>query len=243
VLLTTQALPLVIACSIAAPSASAAPAPIYGFPSMGENCENPHTCGFACGPCSSCPNDGPDLRKRQRGFGLIEIEIRDAVTGEPVPHAGISVELTAPRTPPEGARPGRPDVRPQKPARFAASADAKGKISAVLRVGTWSGHAGRGEPYPNAKASFEVVECRTTVELSVAPLSREHIDPKILTAGTTCDRRILNCRAAEGACPAGFVRSTAGGCFGACVPLDACLCAAAAECPVGTCDRQRCREK
>lgn len=59
-----------------------------------------------------------------------------------------------------------------------------------------------------------------------------------------CDRRDVVCRAAEPECPEGQTAQVVGGCYGSCVPIDACECTEAAACPSPdryTCHRFRMR--
>jgi hypothetical protein len=48
---------------------------------------------------------------------------------------------------------------------------------------------------------------------------------------TSCDRRKLACKRADPTCPEGEVPAIVAGCFGACVPIDACACDAPEACP------------
>jgi len=51
------------------------------------------------------------------------------------------------------------------------------------------------------------------------------------TSAVSCDRRDLQCRVADPACPAGQVPEIINNCFGACVPIDQCVCSGPADCP------------
>lgn len=51
------------------------------------------------------------------------------------------------------------------------------------------------------------------------------------TCDVTCDPRSVLCDAVEPTCPSGEVPQVIGGCWGPCVPIDACPCTEAAECP------------
>lgn len=58
----------------------------------------------------------------------------------------------------------------------------------------------------------------------------------------SCDRRPLSCRRAEPLCDDGEVPRIVGNCYGECVPIDACVCSEAADCPLEemyTCHRSR----
>lgn len=50
-------------------------------------------------------------------------------------------------------------------------------------------------------------------------------------AAVSCDRRDLRCKRAEPICPEGQVAQIVNNCFGPCVPIDACACEEAAQCP------------
>jgi hypothetical protein len=51
------------------------------------------------------------------------------------------------------------------------------------------------------------------------------------SGGVSCDTRRVRCPALPPTCPAGQVVSVPGSCYGPCVPIDSCVCAAAADCP------------
>jgi len=56
-----------------------------------------------------------------------------------------------------------------------------------------------------------------------------------------CDLRNIACRIAQPICPENQVPSVEGSCFGPCVPIESCACAAPAECPFN--DRYTCWQR
>lgn len=56
-----------------------------------------------------------------------------------------------------------------------------------------------------------------------------------------CDLRKVECRAAQPGCPENQVPSVNGVCFGPCVPIESCACAAAQDCPFN--DRYTCWQR
>lgn len=57
----------------------------------------------------------------------------------------------------------------------------------------------------------------------------------------SCDLRKVACKIAQPSCPENQVPSVAGACFGPCVPIESCACAAAEECPFS--DRYTCWQR
>jgi hypothetical protein len=50
-------------------------------------------------------------------------------------------------------------------------------------------------------------------------------------AGVSCDTSKVLCKIATPICPTGQVVSVNGSCYGPCVPVETCACAAPADCP------------
>ncbi|HYQ02349.1 MAG TPA: hypothetical protein VER96_26935 [Polyangiaceae bacterium] len=56
-----------------------------------------------------------------------------------------------------------------------------------------------------------------------------------------CDLRKVACKIAQPICPENQVPSVEGACYGPCVPIESCACAAAEECPFS--DRYTCWQR
>ena len=61
------------------------------------------------------------------------------------------------------------------------------------------------------------------------------------TALVDCDQRKIVCKIAQPICPENQVPSVSGSCFGPCVPIEACACADAQDCPLN--DRYTCWQR
>lgn len=55
-------------------------------------------------------------------------------------------------------------------------------------------------------------------------------DGECAPEGVSCDRRELRCKRAEPECPEGQIPAIVDGCYGACVPIDACVCDEPEDC-------------
>ena len=57
------------------------------------------------------------------------------------------------------------------------------------------------------------------------------VDANPDAGGVSCDERRILCKRVAPTCPQGEVPSVDGSCYGVCVPIDACTCNTAADCP------------
>lgn len=116
--------------------------------------------------------------------------------------------------------------------------------SPIGAAGTGSAGVGVGTAAPGGAGGTGAIDAGSATP-GDAGASLDASDGSSSDGSVSCDARMVLCRIAPPTCAEGLVPSVSDSCYGACVPIDDCVCAGPDDCPDPdhyTCHnfRQRC---